>query len=103
MQRMELGIVMFLSQNRRTLNVRNLSYVHLITELYFLFALLMRVNMISPRHVVVAFEAWRYFYEREAWALLYMNVKHEHYFYMNVKHEHYFYMNVKHEHYFIRM
>jgi len=60
MQRMELGNATFMSHKRRTLNVRNLSYVHLITKLYFLVALPMRVNMISPRLVVVACEAWRY-------------------------------------------
>jgi len=59
MQRMELGSATFMSQKRRTLNVRN--YVHLITKLYFLVALPMRVNKISPRLVVVACEAWRYF------------------------------------------
>jgi len=60
MQRKELGNATFMSQKRRTLNVRNLSYVYLITKLYFLVALPMRVNMISPRLVVVACEAWRY-------------------------------------------
>jgi hypothetical protein len=60
MQRMELGNATFMSQKRRTLNVRNLSYVHLVTKLYFPAALPMRVNMISPRLVVVACEAWRY-------------------------------------------
>jgi hypothetical protein len=60
MQRMELGYATLMSQKRRTLNVRNLSNVHLITKPYFLVALPMRVNMISPRLVVVACEAWRY-------------------------------------------